>query len=101
MKFFKIFAISSLMLAAFSNANATDKVMVKVKGMVCSFCAQGIKKKFSSFDSVSKVDVNLDDKWVKIELADKKTLSDDQINGAIKDAGYNVVAIERSTDKTK
>lgn len=74
---------------------AGEKVEVKVKGMVCSFCAQGIKKKFSTQDAVSKVEVNLDDKWVKLELGDNKVLSDEQIRTSIKDAGYEVVSIER------
>ena len=78
-------------------ALAGEKVEVKVKGMVCSFCAQGIKKKFSGFDEVSKIEVNLDDKWVKLELVDKKTLSDEQIKTSIKDAGYDVVSIERTS----
>lgn len=75
---------------------AAEKVEVKVKGMVCSFCAQGIKKKFSGNDAVSKVEVNLDDKWVRLEIVDNKILSDDQIKTSIKDAGYDVVSIERA-----
>lgn len=77
-------------------ALAGEKIEVKVKGMVCSFCAQGIKKKFSALDAVKKTEVNLDDKWVKLEVADDKTLSDDQIKTSIKDAGYEVVTIERT-----
>lgn len=79
-----------------TSAFAAEKVEVKVKGMVCSFCAQGIKKKFSGNEAVSKVDVNLDDKWVRLELADNKVLSDEQITTSIKDAGYDVVSIERT-----
>ena len=77
-------------------AFSAEKIEIKVKGMVCSFCAQGIKKKFSSDDAVSKVEVNLDDKWVKLELSENKTLSDEQIRKSITDAGYNVESIERS-----
>lgn len=95
MKFLSIIFVGASALLA-THAFAGEKVEVKVKGMVCSFCAQGIKKKFSSNDAVSKIEVNLDDKWVKLELAENKTLSDDQIKGSIKDAGYDVVSIERS-----
>ena len=79
-----------------TSAFAVEKVEVKVKGMVCSFCAQGIKKKFSGNDAISKVEVNLDDKWVRLEIVDKKVVSDDQISAAIKDAGYDVVSIDRA-----
>jgi copper chaperone CopZ len=80
-------------------AFAGEKIEVKVKGMVCSFCAQGIKKKFKGHEAVSSIDVNLDDKWVRLEVADSKTLSDAEISKAIKDAGYDIVSIERNAVK--
>ena len=101
MKFIKVIATTGLMIAVMSTAHAAEKIEVKVKGMVCSFCAQGIKKKFASNDAVSKVEVNLDDKWVKLELAENKTLSDNQIKAAIKDAGYDVVSIDRASEVKK
>lgn len=76
-------------------ALAGESATIKVNGMVCSFCAQGIKKKFSAEKSVSSVDVNLDEKWVKLSFKDGQTLSDDQIKSLISDAGYNVVSVER------
>jgi periplasmic mercuric ion binding protein len=79
-------------------ALAGEKVEVKVKGMVCSFCATGIKKKFNGNDAVSKIEVNLDDKWVKLELADNKTLSDEKIKSLIEAAGYDVVSVSRTSE---
>lgn len=67
---------------------------VTVNGMVCAFCAQGIKKKFST-EPVEKVEVDLDKKLVSLEFKPGKTLSDEQIQTAIKEAGYKVVKIER------
>lgn len=69
---------------------------VSVNGMVCAFCAQGIKKKFSDKAAVEKVDVNLDTKVVSLDFKKDQKLSDEEITQAIKDAGYTVVKIERA-----
>ena len=92
---------SLIILASFAAplAMAGERVEVKVKGMVCSFCAQGIKKKFSGNEAVSKIEVNLDDKWVRLDLGDGKKLGDEDIKKSIKDSGYDVVSIERSPIK--
>ena len=72
-----------------------EEVTATVKGMVCSFCAQGIKKTFGKNESVEKVDVDLDKKLVQLKVKEGHTLSDEVITKAIKDAGYDVVKIER------
>ena len=72
-----------------------DSIQVKVQGMVCSMCAQGIQKKFSAVKEVSKVEVNLDDKLVSIETKGKGDVSDAAITKIITEAGYNVAKIDR------
>lgn len=68
---------------------------VKVNGMVCSFCAQGIKKKFSAHECVEKVDVDLEKKNVTIVIKKDKKLPDDEIKKMIKESGYVVDKIDR------
>ena len=34
-------------------------VEVKIKGMVCSFCAQGLQKGIGKLEEVEKVEINL------------------------------------------
>jgi mercuric ion binding protein len=85
----------SLALLGATAATAAEQVEVHVKGMVCSFCAQGIKKKFNHEDAVSSVDVNLDEKWVKVGLKDGATLADERVKALITDAGYQVESIVR------
>lgn len=78
------------------SANAfAGEITVKVQGMVCSMCAQGIKKKFSAIKEVKEIDVNLGEKVVKITTEEGKNIEDDQINKIITEAGYNVANIER------
>ncbi|MFY7993841.1 MAG: heavy-metal-associated domain-containing protein [Bacteriovoracaceae bacterium] len=72
-----------------------DHIQVSVQGMVCSMCAQGIQKKFKAEASVSKVDVNLDEKMVHLETKGKNDLSDEQIKKVITEAGYSVKEISR------
>ncbi|MFP5458366.1 MAG: heavy-metal-associated domain-containing protein [Bacteriovoracia bacterium] len=71
-----------------------ETITFGVKGMVCSMCAQGIKKKFSSL-GIDKVDVDLDQKRVTVQNEKKVVLPDAKIEALIKDAGYEVVDIKR------
>ena len=96
----KFFAYSITVLFA-AGAFAGESINIKVKGMVCSFCAQGIKKTFSGQPGVSNVAVNLDDKWVKVDLSDGAILSDEKVRSLIGDAGYNVESIDRAGAGTK
>jgi mercuric ion binding protein len=73
-----------------------ETITVGVKGMVCSFCAQGIKKSFSRDAVVEKVDVDLDKKLVLITTSKGQNLPDNVIKQTITDAGYEVTDIKRA-----
>ena len=72
-----------------------EEISVSVKGMVCSFCAQGIKKTFSAQTEVEKVAVDLDKKIVSITTKQGESVPDERIKQAITDAGFEVVEIKR------
>ncbi len=74
---------------------AAQNVDVTVNGMVCSFCAQGIKKKFTAEDAVDKINVSLEKHQVSLAMKDGKSLTDDRITSLLKDSGYSVEKIER------
>lgn len=84
--------------AAFPTIVRAEQVTVTVKGMVCSFCAQGIKKTFLRKDGVSSVDVDLDKKIVSITTVKGATLKDSEIQQSIVDSGFEVISIERKAD---
>jgi mercuric ion binding protein len=84
-----------LALCIFSPAIFAKDITVKVKGMVCSMCAQGIQKKFSKIPEVKEIKVDLDAKVVSIITKDDSDLSDSKITEVITEAGYNVASIER------
>jgi copper chaperone CopZ len=84
------------MVLLFSSLGAwAGTIEVRVNGMVCSMCAQGIQKKFKSRPEVSKLNVDLDNKIVVIDTKDGESLNDDLITKLITEAGYNVASIER------
>ena len=89
-------ALITLILATSNFVFAAEKnVTVSVKGMVCAFCAQGITKKFNSEPALSKVDVSLEKKVVKLSLKDGQDIPDTKIEGILKDSGFTVEKISR------
>lgn len=87
-----------LVLVAFVLASPTvfaKDISVKVSGMVCSMCAQGIQKKFSKLPEVKEIKVDLDSKVVSIVTKDDLDVQDAKIKELITEAGYNVASIER------
>lgn len=86
--------VLALMFLVTTNAFAKE-INIKVSGMVCSMCAQGIKKRFSAIKEVKETNVNLDNKLVQLKTEGDVDVSDDQIKAAIQEAGYNVASIER------
>ncbi|MBY0315371.1 MAG: cation transporter [Bdellovibrionales bacterium] len=91
----KIFIFAVIM--AF--AKAPEKTVIKVNGMVCSFCAQGIEKKFKAREEISAVSVDLDTKTVDLQFKDGKIMSDDEIKKMIQASGYDVVSIQKESGK--
>jgi mercuric ion binding protein len=64
--------------------------------MVCSFCAQGLTKKFKAEPAVETGKVTLSDKLIRLTLKDKQTMADEKIKKIIEEAGYDVQSIERN-----
>ncbi|MBC7539680.1 MAG: heavy-metal-associated domain-containing protein [Bacteriovorax sp.] len=85
---------AAVFLIMFSmTALAGEKIDVTVKGMVCSFCSQGITKKFTE-EGVKNVSVDLEKHLVSLELKEDQKLSSDRIQKILKDSGYGVEKIE-------
>lgn len=92
----KLVFVSLVSLSLFSQLAlaATQTIQAKVNGMVCAFCAQGIEKKMRSLSQTKEVYVNLKQRIVAVELKEGQTLSENTVKDLIKDAGYDVTAIE-------
>lgn len=88
--------IFSITLFSNSALAATQTLKATVNGMVCAFCAQGIEKKIRALSQTQDVYVNLKQRIVAVELKAGQALSNDTLKDLIKDAGYDVTAIELS-----
>ena len=84
-----------MLLLLLTTTAFAEEINVKVNGMVCSMCSQWIKKKFKDEAGVTIKDVNLDEKLVKISVADGSKIEDSRITKLIEEAGYHVSGIER------
>jgi len=72
-----------------------EEVKVKVNGMVCAFCAQGIEHALKEEQTVEHVKVDLDSGVVTIHTHDKQAITDKTIDRIITDAGFTVESVER------
>ena len=80
---------------------AKADVVINVKGMVCSFCAQGVEKKLTEIESVARVAISIETKTVEVWLKTAGTLTDEQIKKAINSAGYNIEKIVRGSSTSQ
>jgi periplasmic mercuric ion binding protein len=94
MKHYSLFVFALILTISPGTINA-EEIKINVKGMVCSFCAQGIDKTFKKQDEVEEVNVDLDKKIVELKTKPDKQLTDEKISALITDAGFDIVSIER------
>lgn len=83
--------ILSFMILFSAQVFAGTEKVVKVSGMVCAFCAQGIEKKFKAEPAVESVSVSLNNKTVKLVFRDGQSVSDEKIESILKESGFTVI----------
>lgn len=88
----KLLLVMALALST-TTVFAAGKYEITVKGMVCSFCSQGITKKFKE-ENVKSVNVDLGKHLVTVELNENQDLSAEKITKILADSGYGVEKIE-------
>ncbi|MGQ0504538.1 MAG: heavy-metal-associated domain-containing protein [Myxococcaceae bacterium] len=97
MKTWKGFVVACALMS--SAPALAAEVQVTIKGMVCSFCATGLKKTLGAEKGIQAVNVSLEKKRVTLQVDPKHAPSDDRIRELVKDAGYDVVSVERPEEK--
>jgi copper chaperone CopZ len=80
------------------SAHATT-IEMKVYGMVCGFCAQGIEASLRKNPAVVDVVVSLENKLVIVETRGSEDIDDAALKKAIADAGYDLKTVAR-TDRS-
>lgn len=80
----------------FNLAAHADTIEMKVHGMVCGFCAQGIEKALRKNPATADVVVNLENKLVAVSTHGDQDIPDAELRKMITSAGYDVKNISRS-----
>ena len=73
-----------------------DTIEMKVYGLVCGFCAQGIEKTLRKNPATADVVVSLEHKLVAVATRDGADISDAELTKALTDSGYDVKGITRT-----
>ena len=79
--------IMSLLWSAMTFAAGTEYRM-RVDGLACPYCAYGIEKKLKAIDGVGKIDVNLNEGLVIVDVAEGTSLTEPQMKKLFQDSGF-------------
>ena len=71
-------------------------IEMKVNGLVCGFCAQGIEKTLRKNPATTDVVVSLEEHLVAVATRDGQDIPDDVLRDALTASGYDIKAITRS-----
>ncbi len=80
--------------AAQAPAGDQNQAVVTVRGMQCPFCAYGIKKHLAKLPGATRVDVELAKNQAIVTFAPDATVTDAQIQQAVRNAGFTAGPIE-------
>ncbi|MGY6588816.1 MAG: heavy-metal-associated domain-containing protein [Wenzhouxiangella sp.] len=94
---FLLALLSAPLVADTADAEAKN-VRVEVNGLVCAFCARGIRNSFNREEATADVLVSLENRLVAVEFKSGMSLSDEAITKLLTDAGYSVVGITRTDE---
>jgi mercuric ion binding protein len=78
----------TLLMSSLALAGVRARVVARVDGLGCPFCAYGIEKKIKGIDGVEEISVDIKAGSVTIIYRDRKSFSRDRLKRAIKDAGF-------------
>ncbi|MBX0325167.1 cation transporter [Halomicroarcula sp. F13] len=67
-----------------------ERKTISVTGMSCNGCEQNVESALRNLDGVNRVEADHDADTIDVILKDE--VSDDEVNAAIEQAGYDVVA---------
>jgi copper chaperone CopZ len=89
--------VTLFLLASAAGAQA-GTIEMKVNGLVCSFCAQGIEKTLRKNPATADVLVSLENRLVAVSTKEGSDIADAELMKALTNAGYEVKAIDRTSN---
>jgi len=85
----KVIALMIIALVTSVSAFADGtRYQMRVDGLACPYCAYGIEKNLKKIDGVEKIEVDLDNGLVIVDVASGVTLTDAQMVKLFTDAGF-------------
>ena len=90
---YTLLALTALTL--FSLPANAKTIEIGVNGLICDFCAQGIKKTFGKVAEIESTSVDLDHGKITLVTKADADLTDEDITKRITDSGYTVTGISR------
>jgi copper chaperone CopZ len=91
----KTISLAATLLLLSVGVQATT-IEMKVHGLVCGFCAQGVEKMLRKNPATGDVFVSLENNLVVVSTAAGKDIADGELTKALTDAGYAVKGITRT-----
>lgn len=88
-----VLAIALTLAAAAAQATTIE---MKVFGMVCGFCAQGIEKSLRKHPATADVTVSLEHQLVAITTREGVDIPDADLRKTIEESGYDLKSITRT-----
>jgi copper chaperone CopZ len=92
--FFMLFFIFSFVFPLYAQGD-TQKILIKVEGLYCPFCAYGLEKQLKKLNGFKKVEVNLKHGVAELHMKPGITVTDTAIQQAVEDAGFDSASIKR------
>jgi copper chaperone CopZ len=93
-KLFRLIPLALLFgMGAAANAGTIE---MKVNGLVCGFCAQGIEKTLRKNPATADVVVSLENRLVAVATKEGQDIPDADLRKALTASGYDVKSIERT-----
>ncbi len=72
------------------------QIEVTILGMSCPFCAYGVQQKLKKLDGVTELEVVLETGIATLRLGENVDISNELLQRAVKDAGFEVAKISRN-----
>jgi len=89
MKALKMWIVAIAVLTATSVlAGSVQKVLIRVDGVACPFCAYGLEKKLKRIDGVDKLDILINEGLVVLYLEEGATVDEALLRRKVEEAGF-------------
>lgn len=79
---------------------AGEKVVVRVDGLSCAYCAYSLEKNLQKLDGVEKVEINLEEGIATLQLKEGAVLKAEVVEKTVKDSGFTPRSVKK-VEETK